>query len=129
MAHFTQGQKGVELVGKKEWTEGTALLSKAIQVVKSPAWLLARAQAYQQTNQLDKALTDAEHAYIVASKRQQSQSQSQMILAQYRRAVVLYKMRRYADSDACCLWSMQLCDGMNFRQFEDTVSKNVDESG
>lgn len=129
MSHFTLGHKGVEAVQQKKWEEGVKLLTDALKGAKSPAWLLARAQAYQQSSKLDQALADAERAYLIASERQQPASRDQMILAQYRRAVILHKMGRFADSDACCLWSMQLAEGKNFRKEADTVANNVDDNG
>jgi len=129
MSHFTHGQNGVALVDKKQYKDAIEPLSKAIKVTKSPAWLLARAHAYQQTGELERALDDADMAYLSAAARTQAQSKSQMIAAQYRRAVVLFKMKKFADADACCVWSMQLIEGKKFHSGDDDVARNVDEDG
>ncbi len=129
MSYISQGQKGVELANNKQFATAIGPLSAAIKESKSPVWLLARAQAYQQTGKYAKALYDAERAYLAAAQRNQPTSLAQMVTAQYRRAVILYKLKRYADSDACCIWSMRLLEGKSLRTGEDDVSKNVDADG
>jgi suppressor of G2 allele of SKP1 len=129
MSALTLAEKGIALVKEKKWDEAIPLLSSAIKQSKSPGWLLARAHALQQTKQLERALADAELGYLKALERNQKQSPMQMATAQYRRAVILYKMGRFADSDACALWSMQLVEGKNFFREADDVATNVDEEG
>ncbi|EFX01601.1 sgt1 and cs domain containing protein [Grosmannia clavigera kw1407] len=129
MSYITDGQNGLEAVEGKKWKEGIELLSKALEHSENPAWLLARSHAYQETKELALALEDADHAYVSATERQHAKSREQMALAQYRRAVILGHLKRYADADACCVWSQQLMEGKNFRREEDDVAKHVDEEG
>lgn len=129
MSYITDGQKGLEAVEGKKWEEGIELLSRAVGHSKNPAWLLARSHAYQETKKLVLALQDADHAYVSASERQNPKSREQMALAQYRRAVILGHLKRYADADACCVWSQQLLEGKHFRRDADDVAQNVDADG
>ncbi|KAJ9134274.1 SGS-domain-containing protein [Pleurostoma richardsiae] len=128
MSAISQGQAGMAALEKKNWTQAIELLSQALNQVKSPAWLLGRAQAYQQTKQFDLALPDVELAYHAAAERGNDKSRKQMIEAQYRRAVILFKKGQYADSDCCCVWAQQLAEGKPVNM-DDTVSTNVDENG
>ncbi|KLU84992.1 hypothetical protein MAPG_04026 [Magnaporthiopsis poae ATCC 64411] len=70
MSEITNGHRGVGLVEDGKWDEAVPLLTKAIKVRPSPVWLLARAQAYQQQGEMERALVDCEHAYLEAAKRQ-----------------------------------------------------------
>lgn len=128
MSAFTKGQAGVAAAEKKKWPEAIELLSQALADTKSPQWLLARAQAYQNTGEPEKALLDVEQAYHAAAQRGNDKSRKQMIEAQYRRAVLLFKKGQYANSDCCCLWAMQLAEGKPVAM-ADNVSTNVDEDG
>ncbi len=119
----------MKLVEEKKYDEAFKYLDPALEQVKSPVWLLSRAQANQQTGHLKEALRDAELAYIVAAERNQPASRSYMVDAQYRRAVAFFKLKQYANSDACSRWSLQLIEGKNFRKDEDHVSKDVDDAG
>jgi suppressor of G2 allele of SKP1 len=51
-----------------------------------------------------------------------------MTEAQYRRAVALLHMKRYADADCCLKWSQLLIEGRPAKE-EDGVEKNVDANG
>jgi suppressor of G2 allele of SKP1 len=51
-----------------------------------------------------------------------------MVDAQYRRAVVLLKMGRFADADCCAKWSQLLVEGRPAAE-DDGVEKQVDEHG
>jgi len=129
MSEISNANKGIELVDKKEYEQGIELLTKALKVRESPLWLLSRSKAYQNTKQLERALADAELAYLLASERQGDKSQAQRAEAQYRRAVVYFRMGLHADSDACCIWSMQVLEGRKFSSEADDVAKNVDADG
>ena len=117
------------LVEQKQYEKGIELLTKALKVRQSPLWLLSRCKAYQNTKRLDEALADADLAYVLATERQGAQSQAQRAEAQYRRAVIYYKKGHFADSDACCVWSMQILEGRKFISSEDDVAGNVDSNG
>lgn len=61
----------------------------------APNYYLKRSSAYQRSNQLDKALQDAEIATTLAYKRQKRELISE---AQRRRMAALYQLGRYADA-------------------------------
>ncbi|EPE09135.1 sgt1 and cs domain containing protein [Ophiostoma piceae UAMH 11346] len=133
MSAITAGQNGLVAAEKKEWKTAITLLSQGINgstaAHPNPAWLLARAQAYQNEKQYANALTDAERAYTSALFRNPPNQRQLLALIQYRRAVTLGSLKRFADADACCIWSQQLISGKNFRTEEDDVVKNVDADG
>ncbi|KAM7204700.1 SGS domain containing protein [Naviculisporaceae sp. PSN 640] len=128
MSATTFGQNGLEAVKNKEWAKAIPLLDKALESSNSPTWLLARAQAHQQLKNLDAALHDAELAYHSAVERGSGPSRKHMIEAQYRRAIIYFRLGRYADSDCCAKWSMLLAEGRPASE-DDGVEKNVDENG
>ncbi|KAL8376480.1 hypothetical protein RB595_007530 [Gaeumannomyces hyphopodioides] len=128
MSEITNGHKGMELVEEGKWDEAVAHLTKAIKVRASPAWLLARAQAYQQKGELDRALVDCEHAYVEAAQRQSSREQH-MREAQYRRGVIAFRQGRLADADACCSWAMRVALGHPAREQPDPVAGRVGPDG
>ncbi|KAK3377544.1 SGS domain-containing protein [Podospora didyma] len=122
------GQKGLEANRSRDYAAAIPLFDKALEDSNSPTWLLGRAQAHQQLKNYDDALRDAELAYHAAAERGSGSSRKQMIEAQYRRATILFKLGRYADSDCCAKWSMLLAEGRPARE-EDGVEKNVDGNG
>jgi suppressor of G2 allele of SKP1 len=128
MSGTTFGHKGVEAVQNKDYAAAIPLLDKALDSSKSPAWLLARAQAHQQLKNYDQALHDADLAYHVAAERGSGTSRKQMIESQYRRSVLYHKLGRYADSDCCAKWAMLLAEGRPARE-DDGVEKKVDSNG
>jgi len=128
MSGTTAGYQGMEAVKNKQWEKAIPLLDKALEDSNSPAWLLARCQAHQQLKNYEQALDDACLAYHSAAERGSGNSRKQMIEAQYRRALVYYKMGRYADADCCAKWSMLLAEGRPARE-DDGVEKNVDANG
>lgn len=122
------GQKGIEAVKARNYAEALVHLNRALESSQSPTWLLARSQANQQLQKYPEALRDAELAYHTAAERGSGNSRKQMIDAQYRRAVVLLKMGRYADADCCAKWSQLLCEGRPAGE-DDGVERQVDEEG
>jgi suppressor of G2 allele of SKP1 len=120
------GLKGVEAVEQKRFADAIPLLTKALADSKSSKWYLARAEAYQKTKQLDKALQDCECAYHAALTR--GNARDHMIDAQYRRAVLLHQLGRYADSACCARWSMLLSEGRPAGE-NDGVADRVDDDG
>ncbi len=128
MSSTTFGHKGVEAVQNKDYAAAIPLLDKALASSNSPPWLLARAQAHQQLKNYDAALRDVELAYHTAAERGSGTSRKHMIEAQYRRSVLYFKQKRYADADCCAKWSMLLAEGRPARE-DDEVDKKVDKDG
>ncbi|OIW22482.1 SGS-domain-containing protein [Coniochaeta ligniaria NRRL 30616] len=124
----THGQKGIDALKARNYAEALVHLDRALETSQSPTWLLARSQANQQLQRYSEALRDAELAYHTAAERGSGNSRKQMIDAQYRRAVVLLKLGRYADADCCAKWSQLLCEGRPARE-DDGVEKQVDDQG
>ncbi|KAL1840459.1 hypothetical protein VTJ49DRAFT_456 [Mycothermus thermophilus] len=128
MSATTLAHKGMEAVQNKDWAAAIPLLDKALESSSSPAWLLARCQAHQQLKNYEAALHDAELAYHVAAERGSGTSRKQMIEAQYRRAVIYFRLGQYANADCCAKWSMLLAEGRPAGE-KDGVELNVDQDG
>lgn len=128
MSATTLAHQGLEAVNNKQYEAAIPLLNMALTSSSSPAWLLARGQAHTQLKNYDAALRDVNEAYHVAAERGSGTSRKQMIQAQYRRAVVYYKLGRYADSDCCAKWSMLLAEGRPAHE-DDGVEKQIDGNG
>ncbi|KAL2268990.1 hypothetical protein VTJ83DRAFT_3836 [Remersonia thermophila] len=128
MSATTLAHKGMEAVQNKDWAGAIPLLDKALESSNSPAWLLARCQAHLQLKNYEAALHDAELAYHVAAERGSGTSRKQMIEAQYRRAVVYFRLGQYANADCCAKWSMLLAEGRPAGE-KDGIELNVDEDG
>lgn len=128
MSATTLGYQGVEAVKNKDYAAAIPLLDKALASSNSPPWLLARAQAHQQLKDYDAALRDVELAYHTAAERGSGTSRKHMIEAQYRRSVLYFKLKRYADADCCAKWSTLLAEGRPARE-DDGVDKKVDQDG
>lgn len=124
----TLGEQGVAALGKKQYGEAIKLLDKALGSSKSPSWLLARAQAHQNLRNYDQALRDVELAYHSAIERGGDKTRDLIIDAQYRRAVVLFGMGRYADADCCARWSQSLA-ALRPSSEDDGVPSDVDGNG
>ncbi|ROW01849.1 hypothetical protein VMCG_05507 [Cytospora schulzeri] len=122
-------EAGLKAVEDRNWQDAITNLSKAIEQSKSPAWLLARSQAYLETNQLRKAMRDAEYAYCVASERGNDKSRKQMIEATYRRSVAHFRAKEYANSDKLAVWSQRLAEGMTVKSSAEVSKEYVDEDG
>lgn len=140
MSATTLYDQGLKAVERKDFAAAVPLLSRAIEASgaahPNPAWLLTRAKAEMGTHAYQDALDDAERAYHSALARQSAQSARWLVQAQYRRAVALAALKRYADADACCVWSQQLAEGKKFKTGEndgkddaDDVRHNVDAEG
>jgi suppressor of G2 allele of SKP1 len=124
----SQGELGVAALQARNYTDALTHLDRAVAESTSPTWLLARSQLHQKLKDYDAALRDAELAYHTAAERGSGKSREQMMEAQYRRAVALLHMKRYADADCCFKWSQLLIEGRAAKE-EDGVEKNVDENG
>lgn len=130
MSHISLAQQGLKAVEDRQYEAAIPPLTRALAVSKSPLWLLARAQAHQQTGRLQQALRDSELAYVAASARQEPRTIKNLADAQHRRAVVLFRLGRLADADACCVWSQRLCEGKPAREQPDPVlAELVDAEG
>lgn len=125
---FVNANKGMALCKEGKHVESIPHLTKAIAVTMSPIWLLARAEAYIKASQFERALVDAEHAYNIAAARQHPQRLEQMLEAQYRRGVALFRIGRHADADACLLWAVRLGSGASARE-DDPVLEKIDNNG
>lgn len=104
------GESGVAAVEKKEYVEEVRRLDEALKHSTSPTWLLDRSKAHQHLGNFTQALCDVDAAYHSAVGRGSDNTRSLIIDAQYRRAVILFAMGRYADADCCARWSQNLAD-------------------
>ncbi|CAK7263535.1 Cochaperone protein [Sporothrix epigloea] len=152
----TAGELGILAIQSKNYDAALAHLTKALQdasVPRSktaeeiPELLIARSQAYLGLqSHLDLALEDTERAYHLAVSSPPTSNAASMgpgpgpasnihiaSLAQYRRAVVLGAMKRYADADACCVWSQHLLEGRakadTSTEDEQSVTQHIDGDG
>lgn len=125
MSAHVLANEGIQLVKANKYAEGIEKLSQALKSQPAPMWLLERSKAYMRTNEFGLALHDAERALSIAFKRA---NRDLMVEAQLRRAIVLFRMNRFADADVCTFWSIQLVEGA--RASEDDGQQNkVDEKG
>ncbi|KIH87124.1 sgt1 and cs domain containing protein [Sporothrix brasiliensis 5110] len=146
MSATTLYDQGLKAAERKDFAAAVPLLTRAIEASgathPNPAWLLTRARAEMGIQAYQDALDDADRAYQSALTRQSAQSARWLVQAQYRRAVALAALKRYADADACCVWSQQLAEGKKFRSTgggngndndgqddPDDVRRNVDSEG
>lgn len=120
---------GFKAIEERRWTDAIESLTKAITQSRSPAWLLARSQAYMETGQLDEAIADADYAYCTAVERGNDKSRKQMIEAQYRRSVCFFRKKEYANADKCAVWSMRLAKGVAVKQGKIVEREGVNDKG
>jgi suppressor of G2 allele of SKP1 len=121
MAEVSQAWKGSKALQEKRWDEAVDLLTKATAVTKSPSWLLDLAKAQQQTGDIAAALANTTLAYNVAIERA---NRKFMIDAQYRRAVLLYRAKRFADADVAAVWSQMLVEGVAPSKLKEYPTQN-----
>lgn len=120
---------GFKAIEERKWDEAIDSLSKAIAQSKSPAWLLARSQAFMETGKLDEAIADADYAYCTAAERGNDKSRKQMIEAQYRRSVCFFRKKEYANADKCAVWSQRLAKGVAVREGKTVAQEGVNDKG
>lgn len=120
---------GFKAIEQRNWPEAIDNLSKAINQSKSPAWLLARSQAFMETGQLDEAIADADYAYCTAAERGNDKSRKQVIEAQYRRSVCFFRKKEYANADKCAVWSQRLAKGVAVREAKSVQQEGVNDKG
>ncbi|CAK7246196.1 MAG: Cochaperone protein [Sporothrix thermara] len=126
----TAGELALLAVQKKKYADALAHVSQALKEAlprhsptshQIPELLITRSQAYLglQRN-YKRALEDTERAYHLASTdttavRAATRGRLPNVriasFAQFRRAVVLGALKRYADADACCVWAQHLLEG------------------
>jgi suppressor of G2 allele of SKP1 len=125
MSAHVLANEGIQLIKNNKYGEGIKNLSQALKSQPAPMWLLERSKAYMRTNEFDLALHDAERALAIAFKRA---NRDLMVDAQLRRAIVLYRMNRFADADVCAFWAIQLVDGARASE-DDGQQHKLDEKG
>ena len=118
MSAATHGHTGVSALNARDYPLAITSLTRAIESAPSPKWLIARSKALVATEKFDDALADAEHAYRLALERG---SRDLVLDAQYRRAVALFRLGKFADADACLAWVMAVCGGARLADAEKTV--------
>ncbi|KAI0007347.1 SGS domain-containing protein [Xylariaceae sp. FL0662B] len=117
--------QGLKAIKAGQYAVGIAKLTEALKERPAPLWLLERSKAYLRTGKLDHALYDAEKALRVALERA---NREQMMEAQLRRAITLFRLGRFADADICAYWTIRLHGG--YRATEDDGQQNkVDSNG
>lgn len=129
MSAAKHAEAGLSAIAERNWDVAITSLSKGLDQSKSPAWLLARSQAYMEKKDYPRALRDAEYAYCTAAERGNDKSRKQMIEAQYRRSVIYFRQGQYANADMCAIYSQQLAKGVAVRQAADASAAYVDEKG
>lgn len=125
MSAATHGHTGLSALAAQDWPRALTSLTLAIDASPSPKWLIARSKALVATEKFDDALADAEHAYRLALERG---SRDLVLDAQYRRAVALLRLGKFADADACLAWVMTVCGGARLSDAEKMVG-GVDAEG
>ncbi|KAI0017178.1 SGS domain-containing protein [Xylariomycetidae sp. FL0641] len=117
--------QGVKAVAAGDYKDGIAKLTEALKERPAPLWLLERSKAYLRTKDFHLALHDAERALRVAFDRA---NRDQMIEAQIRRAITLFRIGHYADADLCAHWAVRLCEGAKASE-DDGQQTKVDDNG
>jgi suppressor of G2 allele of SKP1 len=125
MSASVLADQGVKLVQANKYAEGIEKLTQALKSHAAPAWLLERSKAYMRTKEFDLALHDAQKALSVAYSRA---NRDQMVQAQLRRAITLFRMGQYANADVCAFWAIQLCDAAKASE-DDGQQNKVDDKG
>ena len=126
MSHITIANQGLAAAEARNWDEAITKLSKALDSSPNPLWLIARSKALISTSRYEEALNDADMAWHSAFERNK---RAQMIEAQYRRAVAYFRLKQYANADACCIYTMRLVKGASATSKEDPASEFAGEDG
>jgi len=134
MSAANLAHKGLALCESRQWSGAVDSLNKAFEAsgnktTPSPAWLLARSNAYSQLGDYANALRDAEIAYHSAIQRSSGDSRKHMIEAQHRRAVAYLRLNRHANADLCLKWAMGLAEGHPAGKLQPRPEDNVDADG
>lgn len=100
--------RGQQALDAKRYDEAIELYTKALETSKeSPVYHIRRSTALQRTKNYPEALLDAEKAVAFASARGRRELVSQ---AQLRRAIALFYLQQYGNSNACLKWARKLDD-------------------
>lgn len=126
MSHITKAQEGLAAAEARKWDEAITKLSFALRESPNPAWLIARSKALIGVGRFQDALEDANLAWHKAYERIRRDLLSQ---AHYRRAVAYYRLKQYANADACCIYAMRISKKFPAVEKEDPVKIHVDEKG
>ncbi|CAM1508002.1 Fc.00g048500.m01.CDS01 [Cosmosporella sp. VM-42] len=126
MSHITLATAGLAAVDARKWDEAATKLSTALETSPNPAWLIGRSRAHIGLKRYEEALDDANQAWYSAYDRNKRELLSE---AQYRRAVAYFRLKQYANADACCIYSMRVSKGSPAVEKEDPAKKLVDENG
>lgn len=131
---MTLAHKGLALCESRQWSDAVDSLNKAFEAsgnktTPSPAWLLARSNAYSQLGDYANALRDAEIAYHSAIQRSSGDSRKHMIEAQHRRAIAYLRLNRHANADLCLKWAMGLAEGQPAGKLQPRAEDVVDAEG
>ncbi|KAH8177126.1 SGS domain-containing protein [Sarocladium implicatum] len=122
MSHITLAQQGIAAVDKRQWDEAITKLSTALQTSQNPYWLIARSKALLGAKRFEAALEDADLAWHNAYQRNKRDALAE---AQYRRAVAYFRLKQYANADACCLYSMRIIKGSPAVEKQDPADEFV----
>ncbi|KAF4468969.1 SGT1 [Fusarium albosuccineum] len=126
MSHITLGQQGLAAAEARDWDLAIRKLSIALDTSKNPLWLIARSKAFINKTRFQEALDDADSAWHSAYERNK---RPLLVEAHYRRAVAYFRLKQYANADACCVWAMRLVKGFPAVEKEDPVKLRTDENG
>ncbi|KAM0393705.1 hypothetical protein ACHAQC_005429 [Fusarium culmorum] len=126
MSYTTLAQQGLAAAEARNWDEAIDKLTVALQTSKNPQWLIARSKALINRGKFQEALDDANLAWHSAYDRNK---RPQLIEAHYRRAVAYFRLRQYANADACCVYAMRLVKNFPATEKEDPAKTKCDENG
>lgn len=123
MSHITLAQQGITAVDNRQWDEAITKLSAALQTSQNPYWLIARSKALLGAKRFEEALEDADLAWHNAYQRNKRDALAE---AQYRRAVAYFRLKQYANADACCIYSMRVIKGNPAVEKQDPTDEFVE---
>lgn len=126
MSHITLAQQGIAAVDDRRWDEAITKLSKALRESQNPNWLIARSKALVAEKRFEESLEDANLAWHSAFSRNKRDAMAE---AHYRRAVAYFRLKQYANADACCMYSMRIIKGKPVTEKEDPKIQFVDSNG
>ncbi|RDA88585.1 hypothetical protein CP532_5893 [Ophiocordyceps camponoti-leonardi (nom. inval.)] len=126
MSHLTLAREGLEAVQQNRWDEAVTKLTTALKESQNPSWIEARSKALTGLGRYEDALRDAELGWHVAFERN---SRADMMKCQYRRGIVYFRLRQYADADCCCFYAMRMAKGYPAFEDDDPKLPWLDERG
>ncbi|KAI5461600.1 oxidosqualene:lanosterol cyclase [Mariannaea sp. PMI_226] len=126
MSHLSQAQQGLAAADARKWDEAVDKLSAALKVSINPSWLIARSKALIGLRRFQESLDDADLAWHTAYDRNK---RNLLADAHYRRAVAYFRLKQYANADACCVYSMRLIKGHPAVEKQDPAKLRTDDNG